>query len=59
MQGHMFAPPDPHAELQPIQPIEAADPLAIHPPALASQQHPDAHVAKPRPGLGEIPNAHS
>jgi hypothetical protein len=30
----MFPSTDPHAQLQPIQAIQAADAFAIHPPAL-------------------------
>ena len=57
MQGHVFASPHPHAELQAIEAIEPPDSLAIDRPALPPQQHPDPHVAKPWPGMREIPDA--
>jgi len=57
MQGHVFPAPDSHAQLQPIQAIQAADAFAIHQPALSPQQHPDPLIAEPRSGMGQIPNA--
>ena len=54
----MFPPPHPHAQLQAIESIEPSDPLAIHAPAFAPQQHPDPLIPKPRSRMGEIPNAH-
>ena len=57
MQRDVLPSPDAHAELQPIQAIQSSDSLAIHQPALSPQQHPDPQVAKPRSGMGQIPNA--
>jgi hypothetical protein len=57
LQGHVFAPPDPHAELQSVETIEAPHSFAVHEPALASQQHPDPLVPKPWSSMGEISNA--
>ena len=57
MQGHVFAPPDSHAKLQPVKTIETPHSFAVHEPALASQQHPEALVPKPRARMGEISNA--
>ena len=57
MQRAMLATLDPPAELQALQSIEPSYPLSIHKPALAPQQHPDPQSAKPRPGVGEVPNA--
>ena len=53
----MFPSPHPHAQLQAIESIEATDPLAIHEPALSSQQHPNALIPKSRSRMGQIPNA--
>ena len=58
MQRHVFPSADSHAQLQPVQAIQPADAFAIHQPALPPQQHPDSQIPKPRPGMGEIPNAH-
>ena len=57
MQGHVFAPPDSHAELQAVETIEAPHSFAVHEPTLASQQHPESLVPKPRSRMGEISNA--
>jgi hypothetical protein len=48
VQGDVLAPPDAHAELQPVEPIQPTHPLAVDHPAFAAQQHPDAQMAKPR-----------
>src|SRR5215467_1019469 len=56
VQGDVLAPPDAHPELQPVEPIEPADALAIHAPSLPAQQDPDAEVPKPRPRLGQLPD---
>src|SRR5215831_15722067 len=56
VQGDVLAPPDAHPELQPVEPIEPADALAIHAPALSAQHDPDAEVPKPRPRLGQLPD---
>ena len=56
VQGDVLAPPDPHPQLQALQSIEPAHPLAIHPPAFATQQHPNAQIPKPRPRMGQITN---
>jgi len=52
----MFPSPNPHTQLQAIESVESADPLAIHPPAFAAQQHPDPQIPKPRSRVGEISN---
>ncbi len=54
----MFPSPHPHTQLQAIESIEATDPLAVHEPALSSQQHPDALIPKSRSRMGQITNAH-
>src|SRR5215467_4202433 len=56
VQGDVLAPPDAHPELQPVEPIEPADALAIHAPALPAQHGPDAEVPKPRPRMGPLPD---
>jgi len=48
MEGDVFPPPDVHPQLQSIETIQAAHPLAIDEPAFAAQQHPDPLVPKPR-----------
>lgn len=55
----MLAATDTHPELQAIEAIQAADPFAIHQPALPPQQHPDPLIPKPRSGMSQIANAHS
>jgi len=37
VQGPMFSPPDPHAQLQAFEPVQSSDAFPIHPPALATQ----------------------
>src|SRR5215471_8954903 len=54
--GDVLAPPDAHPELQPVEPIEPADALAIHAPSLPAQQDPDSEVPKPRPRMGQLPD---
>ena len=56
MQGDVLPAPHPHPQLQAIQSIQSSDALAIHRPALTPQQHPNPHVAKPRPGMSQIAN---
>jgi hypothetical protein len=48
MQGHVLAPPNPHAELGAIQTVQPTDPLPVHEPALPPEQHPDALKAEAR-----------
>ena len=57
VQGDVFASPDPHAQLQAFEPIQASDAFAIHHPALPSQQHPDAQVAEARARVCELTDA--
>ena len=57
MQRDMFPAADPHPQLQAIEAIQAADPFPIHAPTLSSQQHPNALIPKPRPGMSQIPDA--
>jgi len=52
----MLASADPHAELQAVEPIEAAHPLAIHAPAFATRQHPDAQAPEPGSRLRDLAN---
>ena len=59
MESDMLPPPHAHPELQAIESIESSHPLAIHRPALTTEQHPDPQSTKPRASMGEIPNAHS
>ena len=56
VQRHVLAPPDAHAELQPVEPIQSPHPLAVDHPAFAAQQHPDPQMSKPRPRVGELPD---
>ena len=56
VQRDVLASPDSHAELQALQSIEPSHPLPIHPPAFATQEHPDAQRPKPRPRMGQIAN---
>jgi hypothetical protein len=57
VQGNVLAPPDTHAELQPVKPIESAHPLTIDHPPLAAQQDPDPQVPEARPRVRELANA--
>ena len=59
MQRDVLAPPDPHPQLQAVQPIQPPHALLIHRPALAPQQHPDAREAEPRPRVRETPECAS
>jgi hypothetical protein len=54
----MFPSPYPHAQLQAIESIESTDPLAVHEPALSSQQHPNALIPKSRSRMDQLTNAH-
>src|SRR5215831_17717461 len=56
VESDVLAPPDAHPELQPVEPIEPADALAIHAPSLPAQHDPDSAVPKPRPRLGQLPD---
>src|SRR5215813_12076705 len=56
VQGDVLAPPDAHPELQPVEPIEPADALAIHAPSLPAQHDPDSEVPKPRLRMGQLPD---
>src|SRR5215813_15152984 len=56
VQCNVLAPPDAHSDLQPVEPIEPADALAIHAPSLPAQHDPDAEVPKPRPRMGQLPD---
>ena len=46
-----------HPQLEPIEPIQAANALAIDEPPLTPQQDPNPHVAKPRLRMSQITNA--
>jgi len=56
VQGDVLAPPHAHAELQPVEAIQPTHPLAVHHPAFAAEQHPDAQMSEPRPRVGELAN---
>ena len=56
MQAYIFSTPDPHAQLQSFEPVQPAYSFPIHPPAFATQQHPDPQMPKPRSRVGEISN---
>ena len=56
MQRHRFPSPNPQAELEPFESLEATDPLPIHQPAFAPQEAPDSQIAKPRTGMRQITN---
>jgi hypothetical protein len=58
VQRDVLASPDPHAQLQAVESVQSSDPLPIHPPALPPQQHLNALIAKPGPGMSPIANAH-
>ncbi len=49
MQRNMRLSPHSHPQLEPIEPIQAANALAIDEPPLTPQQAPNPQVAKPRP----------
>ena len=57
MQRHMFPSPNPQAELEPFESLEATDPLPIHQPAFAPQEDPNPQIAKPWTRMRQIPNA--
>src|SRR5215813_5212078 len=56
VQRNVLAPPDAHSDLQPVEPIEPADALAIHAPSLPAQHDPDSEVPKSRSRLGQLPD---
>ncbi len=56
MQCHVLPLTDPHAQPSPIQTIQSSAALPIDQPSLTPQQHPDPHVANPRPGMSQIAN---
>ena len=58
MQRDVLPPPDPHPQLQALQPIEPSHPFPIHPPAFATQEHPNAQRSKSRARMGQIANAY-
>jgi len=57
VQCDMFPPPHSHPQLKPIEPIQAANALAIDQPPFTPQQDPDPQIAKPRPRMSQIANA--
>jgi hypothetical protein len=57
MQGHVLAPPNPHAKLEAIQTVQPTDPLPVHEPALPPEQHPDALIAEARSRMSQILDA--
>ena len=48
VQDHMCSPQHPHAQLQSFEPVQPAHSFPIHPPAFATQEHPDARISSPR-----------
>jgi hypothetical protein len=58
MQRDMLSTPDPHPQLQALQSIEPSHPFPIHPPAFATQEHPNAQRPKSRARLGQIANTY-
>src|SRR5437667_416188 len=56
MERAVLSPPHTHAELQALQTVEAPHAFAIHRPALATQQDPDAQIPKTRPRVRELAN---
>lgn len=56
MQRDVFAPADPHAELQPIEAIEPTHALAIDDPPFPSQEDPDPQIPKAWTGMCQITN---
>ncbi len=59
MQRHVFPSPHPPPQRQPVEAIQATHSFAVHEPALASQQHPDALIPKAGLRMSQIPNAQS
>jgi hypothetical protein len=57
VQTHVLPTSNPHAQLQSVQAIEPVNPLLVHAPAFTPQQHVDARVPEPRPGVREFSNA--
>jgi hypothetical protein len=57
MQAEPFAPSHPHPNLQPFEPIQAKNALAIDPPAFTSQQNVDAQVTEARTTQCNLANA--
>lgn len=55
----MFSSAYTHAQLYPIQAIQAADVFPIDEPALSSQQDPNPKIAKTVARMGQIADAHS
>ena len=59
MECDVFAAPDPPTQLQAIEPVQSSDALPIHhPPAFATQAHPEAQRPNPRARMGQIANAY-
>ena len=56
MQRHMVPSPNPHAELEPFESIEAADPLPIPLPTFATSKDLDPAIANPWACLRQITN---
>ena len=59
MQADAFTPSHPHAHLQPLEAVEPMQTVASNPPAFAAQQDVDMLIAKPRPAVGELADAHA
>jgi hypothetical protein len=53
----MFASPHSHPQLQALEAIQPPHVLAIHEPAIASQQYSDPEISEARPDMGQIVNA--
>ena len=57
VESYTFSLADAHAKLQAIQAIQPAHPITIDQPSVAPEQDPNPLIVKPRPRVGQIPNA--
>jgi len=58
MECDVLASPHPHAQLQAIESVQSSDAFPIHPPAFATQEHPNAQRPKSRARMGQIANTY-
>src|SRR5690606_18620009 len=56
VQRPVLAPTDPSPQLQTFQPVQTPDPLDVHRPPLAAEQHVDALKPEAGPGQRDLPN---
>jgi len=59
MQAQALAPPYAHAQLQPVETIQAMCALSVDQPTLTPQQNMDTQVAEARPVKRQFANAHT